>query len=313
MQQGIYKDRFFKVSRRLIKSSLWCESGDVIKVFLVLLEEAQDPASAMDGTVYMAKKQLAAKCFVTEESLDNCLQVLSSPDPQSRTEYAEGRRIEILPNGYRILNFALYHDKAKDVLLSRIRSESGKKGGRPKSPHKEPVCNQLHITNQNESKPELEEKQKPLETETEKELETEKETNTSNEYIARLSASEIADRYTACFNLTLGRRVGVMPKLEGKIQERLREGYRPWQIIALPIAVDAQGLGEARASAQLDWFLRDGKSPRLRNGQTWGATDWVERAVQKLDQTRLNPRQAAIAEKFGVLDQMKQAGVKVPE
>ena len=31
--QGIYKDGFFKVSRRLLESSLWCQDGDVIKVF----------------------------------------------------------------------------------------------------------------------------------------------------------------------------------------------------------------------------------------------------------------------------------------
>ena len=127
--QGIYKEGYFKVSRRLLESSLWCENGDVIKVFLALVAMSQDPGGPRNGAVFIARKQLAAKMFLSEERLQECLSVLASPDDESRTQDRDGRRIEILPNGFRVLNYGLYHDEANDVLLTRLRSEAGRVGG----------------------------------------------------------------------------------------------------------------------------------------------------------------------------------------
>lgn len=128
-KRGIYREGYFKVSRRVLDSSLWCESGDVVKVFMTLLALSQDPGGPRDGTVYIAQKQLAAKCLMSEEALDACLGVLANPDPQSRTQLEHGRRIEHLPNGYRIVNYEMYHDRDKDEATSRARKNAGRLGG----------------------------------------------------------------------------------------------------------------------------------------------------------------------------------------
>jgi hypothetical protein len=70
-----------------------------------LVAMSQDPGGPRNGAVFIARKQLAAKMFLSEERLQECLSVLASPDDESRTQDRDGRRIEILPNGFRVLNW----------------------------------------------------------------------------------------------------------------------------------------------------------------------------------------------------------------
>ena len=128
-RRPVYSDGYFKVSRRLLSSSLWAENSDVLRVFLVLLELAQDPRGPQDGTVVIARPILAGKALLTHDKLDECLAVLLSPDGSSRSPEFEGRRIEELPNGFRILNHSRYHDEARDRLLRRARERAGRHGG----------------------------------------------------------------------------------------------------------------------------------------------------------------------------------------
>lgn len=130
MRRAIYRDGYFKVSRRLLDSSLWCEDADVVKVFLVLVALSQDPGGPRNGVVYIARRQLAARCFLDESRLSECVGILSREDTESRTQMDGGRRVEILPNGFRVLNYPLYHDREADEKLSAERSRAGRVGGR---------------------------------------------------------------------------------------------------------------------------------------------------------------------------------------
>lgn len=132
-------------------------------------------------------------------------------------------------------------------------------------------------------------------------------------FISRLGPEDVADRYVACFNAVLDRGVSCNPDILERVRAHLKNKYRPWQIIALPIICDAQGLGDIRKDVELDWFLRDGKHQRTKNGQTYGATNWVARAHGKLDKTSLSPRLTAIAKACGVLEQLKICRVQVSE
>jgi len=132
-RRAIYRDGFFKVSRRLLDSSLWCEESDVVKVFLVLMALSQDPGSPRNGIVYIARRQLAARCFLTEDRVGECIAVLCREDPQSRTLTDGGRRVEVLQNGFRVVNYPLYHDREIDDALSKARSDAGRIGGSRKS------------------------------------------------------------------------------------------------------------------------------------------------------------------------------------
>lgn len=122
-------------------------------------------------------------------------------------------------------------------------------------------------------------------------------------------------RFVASFNATFDRGLGVSPEIPKRIKARLGEGYKRWQIVALPVMVEAQGLAsDMRRALRPDILLRDGKHPRTSaSGVTCGGTDWLERALGRLDQTVLDSRLASIAEQIGVLDQLKQMGVGIRE
>jgi hypothetical protein len=121
-----------------------------------------------------------------------------------------------------------------------------------------------------------------------------------------------AARHTACFNAALERRLGLTPETHAKTRALLKANYRPWQIVALPILVVAQGLtSEMRKQLTPQILLRDGKHARTIGGQTYGATHWLERALSRIDQTALDPRLAEIARQFGVLEQLMQCGVTI--
>jgi hypothetical protein len=67
-----------------------------------------------------------------------------------------------------------------------------------------------------------------------------------------------------------------------------------------------------RRTLAAEVLLRDGKHPRTgENGRTYGATDWLERALGRMDQTVLDARQVEIAKAFGVLEPLVAAGVGI--
>ncbi len=122
----------------------------------------------------------------------------------------------------------------------------------------------------------------------------------------------IATRHVTCFNAVFRRKLGVSPEIVEKTRTLLRATYHPWQIVALPIMVEAQGVsGDMRRRLTPQIILRDGKHGRTVAGQTFGATHWLERALSRLDQTSLDDRLMALARQFGVLSQLMQMGVSV--
>lgn len=135
--------------------------------------------------------------------------------------------------------------------------------------------------------------------------------------VATVPASPDSDnadgRFLACFNGVFGRNLRPTPKITQGVRTKLRGGYKPWQLVALPILVDAQGVPtDMRRTLAAEVLLRDGKHPRTgENGRTYGATDWLERALGRMDQTTLDARQAEIAKVFEVLEPMMVAGVMI--
>ncbi len=336
--QGIYREGFFKVSRRLLESSLWCEDGDTIKVFLQLVAMSQDPGGPRNGLVFVARKQLAAKVFLNEERLEECLVVLSGTDEESRTQDHDGRRIEVLPNGFRVLNYGLYHDEAKDILLAKCRSDAGRLGGLVSGKSRS-------VKEKVPSKTEANAKQNEA-TETETYTETERKTETrqtlqQQQRICEADASrgggsggvqleltpvpkptepeDTARRMVAVYNACFSRNVAALPSLREKVSRRLLERYHgdptwlPWQLIALPILVYEQATQEFRKCIKVEWLLRDGKHPHAKGDRTSGGTDWLERAYAECDRTVLSPPLAKIADEAGVLHRLCKMGVIAQE
>lgn len=64
----------------------------------------------LDGIARISEDCVARIANVKEEEAKEALVTLSSPDPHSKDPDHEGRRIEKVPGGYRILNYFKYRD-----------------------------------------------------------------------------------------------------------------------------------------------------------------------------------------------------------
>lgn len=127
-RSGEYADEpWFKVSRRIFKSSVWEEDPATRIVWLTLLHLAQLPENRKHGhgMVLITRGNLAREAYVDAEQLDHALARLTAPDPTSRTEPDLGR-IEILKNGYFIRSFDRYHDADEFDRKRHQRIAAGK-------------------------------------------------------------------------------------------------------------------------------------------------------------------------------------------
>jgi hypothetical protein len=68
-----------------------------------------------DGCVYGSIPGLARLANVTLEETQAALKCFLEPDPFSRTQDNEGRRIEVIDGGWKLLNHAKYDDLRNDV------------------------------------------------------------------------------------------------------------------------------------------------------------------------------------------------------
>lgn len=64
----------------------------------------------LDGIVAISDDRIAATCNVTEDEAVDAMKTLSSPDPNSKDPEFDGRRLERVVGGYRILNYFKYRD-----------------------------------------------------------------------------------------------------------------------------------------------------------------------------------------------------------
>jgi hypothetical protein len=126
---------WFKLQRRLFRSSVWEEDPATRVVWITLLGLAQLPENRKHGhgAVIITRGNLCREAFVTAEQLVHALARLTAPDPTSRTEPERGR-IDVLPNGYFIRTFDRYHDAdeydrwhAQRVAAGRARAAKGKR------------------------------------------------------------------------------------------------------------------------------------------------------------------------------------------
>ena len=102
------RHQYTPVFREFTTSSMWAESPEVRCVWLYLMLHA-DPEGFVPGTV----PGLAVAANVDIASTRRAIEKFMSPDPDSNTQSHEGRRLEKVPHGWRILNFAYWRELAK--------------------------------------------------------------------------------------------------------------------------------------------------------------------------------------------------------
>jgi hypothetical protein len=96
------------------------------------------------GRVHASVPGIAHQSRVPDAAAREALRVLESPDPDSRTSDHDGRRIERIEGGWRLLNYVMYREM-KDAEAQRERKAKNKRDQRSRqrmSPKVSP-----HVTN----------------------------------------------------------------------------------------------------------------------------------------------------------------------
>jgi len=120
---------FTKLDSGIVRSSIWMEPPTTRVVWIAFLA-----ISDKKGFVAASRSGMEHLCNVSHEEFENAMKSLESPDTDSRTPDNDGRRIEKVPGGWTILNYALYREKqykierredAKEAMQRKRASEKG--------------------------------------------------------------------------------------------------------------------------------------------------------------------------------------------
>ena len=94
---------FTKLDEGIVLSSVWSEPCEIRVVWISLLAMADQY-----GIVHSSLPGLARSANVPIEVVQSSLKKFQSPDPFSRTKDNEGRRVEEIEGGWRLLNYEKY-------------------------------------------------------------------------------------------------------------------------------------------------------------------------------------------------------------
>ena len=97
---------YVKLDCDILDSSLWVEDLPTRVVFITMLAMADS-----EGVCRATAPGIARRGNIPVADVRNALIILESPDPDSRTQTDEGRRIRRQDGGYRIVNYTAYRDK----------------------------------------------------------------------------------------------------------------------------------------------------------------------------------------------------------
>ena len=94
---------FVKLDSGIVNSTLWVQPHDVLRVWVWFLSQADQ-----HGVVRTAAPSLAHSCMVPLDRTREILELLESPDPDSRSEKNEGRRIRKIDGGWQVVIYETY-------------------------------------------------------------------------------------------------------------------------------------------------------------------------------------------------------------
>lgn len=117
---------FTKLFSSITTSTIWVSPDAHLRLWVFLLAEA-DPKGRVWGSI----PGVASAARIPLADAEAALQAFMSPDPYSRTKDAEGRRIEEIDGGWRLLNYIKYRELQDD----EARQEYKRKWDREKRGH----------------------------------------------------------------------------------------------------------------------------------------------------------------------------------
>lgn len=98
-----------------------------------------------DGVVEASVPGLAREALVSRVECEQALAILSAPDPDSRTPDHEGRRIEKVDGGWRLLNHGKYREKM-DAEEIRAKAAERQRRSRERKRQRDGHCDITEVT-----------------------------------------------------------------------------------------------------------------------------------------------------------------------
>lgn len=145
---------FTKLFSTIVTSSIWSEDDKTRIVWITMLALAN-----REGIVEAAVPGLANAARVSVEDCEAALRRFSEPDKYSRSKAHDGRRIETIDGGWKLLNHSSYREKLSGIdrgEYQRIKQASYRK--RKKNKREMPGESEYDCANRNgASKEELDE------------------------------------------------------------------------------------------------------------------------------------------------------------
>jgi len=102
-------DHYTKLFNSIIHSTIWREDDKTRILWVTMLAMSDE-----NGNVLSSLPGLADAARITIKECETSLEKLMQPDPYSRTQDYEGRRIAVIDDGWHILNREKYKNKGKD-------------------------------------------------------------------------------------------------------------------------------------------------------------------------------------------------------
>lgn len=127
---------FTKLDAGIVDSTIWDEPPETCKVWITMLAKCD-----ADGVVAMSVPGLANASRLPIAVVEQALSTFMSPDGYSRTKDHDGRRIEEVDGGWRLLNYKKY--RAKDGL-ARQRELTRKRVAKHRE--KQNASNECNVT-----------------------------------------------------------------------------------------------------------------------------------------------------------------------
>ncbi len=143
---------YTKLFRNILTSTVWQEDNTTRIVWITLLSLA-DQNGIVDATV----PGLANMANVTVEECEQALQKFMSKDRYSRSKEHQGRRIEAVDGGWRLLNYAKYRsigqtEDRREYIRKKVQEHRAKKQQGKQAPTDVNNCKQSKHKNKNKNK-----------------------------------------------------------------------------------------------------------------------------------------------------------------
>ena len=112
---------YTKLFESLVTSTIWTESNETRIVWITLMAMADK-----NGEVFASIPGLARVAGVSVEDCAAAIKKFLEPDPYSRSQESDGRRIEEIPGGWELINHAKYRalaskEDSKKATAERVR------------------------------------------------------------------------------------------------------------------------------------------------------------------------------------------------